>query len=73
MRGKKQTKSQNQMKPFNHAMNQRNANEHMLAYQISKDKKEGKYTSVGKDLRRQTSQCYGGNVKWCGFGGAVFQ
>ena len=36
---KKETESQNQEKPLNDAMNQRNANENMMAYQISKDKK----------------------------------
>lgn len=68
---KKETQSQNQMKPFNDAMNQRNANENMMAYQISKDKKGN--THCWQRFEKTHTALRVGIRKGVIFRGAIFQ
>lgn len=59
------------MKPFNDAMNQRHANENMMAYQISRDKKGN--THCWQRLEKTHTVLLVGIWKGVIFRGAIFE
>lgn len=59
------------MNPFNDAMNQRNANEHTKAYQISKGTKGNTQCWQGFE-ETHTHRATGGDTEWCNFQGSSF-
>lgn len=67
----KEPESQNQMKPFNDAMNQRTGNENMMAFKSAKIKKGNTHHRQGCE-RTHTPSATGGNMGGCRFQASNF-